>query len=146
MAVFPLPNKLVIFTTPNVTWCHDSTPSKLRREGHYASSVENLKQRSHARAVREGKGDNELSPCPHCYGFFQAKFLWKHSRQCPWQLLAEVMKSLMITFLKSSRALLATSMVDSTNHRQVADNIICTMNLPYGNCFFLLMTKEQLVK
>ena len=117
--------------------------AKLRREGDYVSSVENLKQRSHARAVREGKGDNELSPCPHCYGFFQAKFLWKHSRHCPAQLLAKDSDEKPgHNILKSSRALLATSMVDNKNHRQVVDNIISTMN---QDKYTLMIKTDQLL-
>ena len=43
--------------------------AKIRQEGDYKPSVERLKSKDQAIAVRKGKADNELLPCPNCYGF-----------------------------------------------------------------------------
>ena len=102
--------------------------AKIRREGDYEPSVERLKSKEKAFAVRKGKPDNELSPCPNCYGFFRAKFLYKHSKHCPANVLShERSTQLHCNILKSSRSLLATAIVDDKNHHTIVNEVVAKM-------------------
>ena len=102
--------------------------AKIRREGDYEISVERLKSKEKAFAVRKGKLDSELSPCPNCYGFFRAKFLYKHSKHCPANVLSqESSTKLNKNILKSSRSLLATAIVDDKNHQTIVNEVVAKM-------------------
>ena len=96
--------------------------AQLRREGDYSKSVDTLKHRSQAIAVRRNKNADEASPCPHCFGFFKVRFLWRHSKHCPVQILTEEPSQKPgSNILKNSRVLLAAS---SEKHRELMTSII----------------------
>lgn len=101
--------------------------AKIRREGDYEPSVNRLKEKDHAIPVRKGKQENELSPCPHCFGFFQPKFLYRHAKFCPATVLSEDSK-VGQGILKSSRSLLATAITDVAKHQTVIKEVISKMN------------------
>ena len=52
--------------------------AQIRREGELSKSVSNLKVKSKAIVVQRNTDDDEVSPCPHCFGCFKAWFLWRH--------------------------------------------------------------------
>ena len=101
--------------------------AKIRREGDYEPSLSRLKEKNHAIAVRQGKQKNELSPCPHCFGFFQPKFLYRHAKYCPANVLSEESNNVGQGLLKSSRSLLATAMTDDSKHQTIIKEIISKM-------------------
>ena len=103
--------------------------ARIRREGDYSESVSNLKVKSKAIAVRRNKNDDEVSPCPQCFGFFKARFLWRHAEHCPAQILAkEPSQKPGHNILKNSRVLLAASVINNERHRDVMEGIISKMN------------------
>ena len=103
--------------------------AQIRIEGDYSKSVDNVNHRSHAIAVRRNKNTDEVSPCPHCFGFFKARFLWRHSKHCPAQILTkEPSQKPGSNILKNSRVLLAASLVDNEKHREVMTSIISKIN------------------
>ena len=116
--------------------------AKIRREGDYEPSLSRLKEKNHAIAVRQGKQKNELSPCPHCFGFFQPKFLYRHAKYCPANVLSEESNNVGQGLLKSSRSLLATAMTDDSKHQTIIKEIISKMK---QDAYTLIMKTDPLL-
>ena len=92
---------------------------EITRKGDYQANIQSIKNNSGKISVARQFGNtenmNDFVPCTFCYGFFHARTLYKHSRNCfkrPRQTNRTVSKS--GNLLRSSRALLDTAVTDDS--------------------------------
>ena len=84
----------------------------LTRKGDYEANLKSLKEHRENLAVVRGTSEEvvEFVPCPHCFGFFNSKTLYKHAKVC----FMQTSEKPTTKCLHSGRALLSTAVSEGT--------------------------------
>ena len=85
--------------------------SHLARKGDYEANICAMKEQTgHIATVRDAKASMDDVPCPHCFGFFSSKYLFRHATKCFTKCFNEIFINKSCTFICSVYNLLLSKM------------------------------------
>ena len=99
--------------------------SRLARKGDYEVNLCAIKEQTeHIATVRDARASmDDYVPCPHCFGFFSSKYLFRHAPKC----FMKCSETVTTKYLPTSRALLTAEVTDG-KFQDVHNLLLSKMN------------------